>query len=116
MFFVFDEKAQEKSRYGNELILTCYYEDFYRNNSTIESRWKKQFITFSDLTFGEKYNVFYHDSEDEKRKLQRELQHSIITLPISGTAQLLSDTSSVRADASKKSPTELSLENTKSKD
>lgn len=68
--FVFDEECIAKSNLENDLVLKCYYKDYFQNGLEIADRWVMTYVTLADLTFDPIHlKVYFHDSKKQKQKI-----------------------------------------------
>ncbi|QHS56541.1 hypothetical protein GWR56_13690 [Mucilaginibacter sp. 14171R-50] len=71
--YVFDQKAQAKSRESGKLILTCYYREFFIDDLEIKARWNEASIGLDEIRFISHEKFYYYDSEGGQKVIEEEL-------------------------------------------
>lgn len=72
--FVLDAEAEARSAKENDLVLKCYYKQYFLSGNTIDSIIRFSWVKLSDLIFNkETYKVYYREVLSERKKLQQHL-------------------------------------------
>lgn len=79
--FVFNNETYELSQKANDLILKCYYKEYYSNDMELEERWTYSFVTLSQLTFNStEHCIYFHDSKQQKKNIQFQIEERILKI------------------------------------
>lgn len=90
--FIFDKEAYELSLAEKDLILKCCYKSYYRIYTELDERWEWSLIKLSDLTFDEQcYRIYYHNSEEQKQKVEIEISEYKSQLEIKERTRILQE-------------------------
>lgn len=79
--FVFNNETYELSQKANDLVLKCYYKQYYSDDTELEERWTYSFVTLSQLTFNSKEHcIYFHDSKQQKKDVQSQIEERILKI------------------------------------
>lgn len=72
--FIFNQEAYARSVAQKDLILKCYYREYYSNFDKVRSSWSSTFITLDQLYFDQSNAaLYYFDSATSKIKAKEEV-------------------------------------------
>lgn len=72
--FLFDAEAYELSLKQNDLILKCYFMEYYNQNWSLGKKWSFTIISLSNLKFdNNSYKLYYHNSDAQKVQVENEI-------------------------------------------
>lgn len=76
--FVITDKTIELSLQENKFLFECCYKKPYIEKNSIVEKWANEIISFDDLNFDSvNYKVYYYDFNEEKKRLNIELNKPI---------------------------------------
>jgi hypothetical protein len=84
-YFILDDKAIEMSKKSGELTLKCVFDNYrkiinYENKYEIDKFSDNKYITIRDLSFNEKYEAYYFDSNERLNTIKSEVNELNIEL------------------------------------
>ncbi|GGH61939.1 hypothetical protein HNQ91_001167 [Filimonas zeae] len=77
--YVLDEEAIRLGKAANDLVLHCYYYEYWNDEGEVNGCWKDAFIRLRELTFeSRKMACYYFDSSGSLREAERSVEIAVI--------------------------------------